>query len=276
MTTATVTDPTAPVETPAPVEPEIASIFYPSADPVPTPAPTDSSASPPASEPGPSATPPAASAVSTEPVKPTESPVGTETKEPKPEEKGHAAAARRLGAEVADLKRELQGATDELRVLKAKADGTYQEPVQPTPQEIAERAEFKGRETSSRVVAEGVYGATVIQAQVYEEGSPYKTLVSEKPWLHARVARSPQPTVEAMRVLKEQEFLKMYGEDPAQWVPKIEAELRPRILEEFKKQTATPVTGAPAPSVTEARGSGGLPREQTLEQLFYGKTTPSA
>jgi hypothetical protein len=156
-------------------------------------------------------------------------------------------------------------------VLKAKADGTYQEPVQPTSEEVATRAEFKGRETASRAIAEGQYGADIIQTQIYDEGSTYKTLVSAQPWLHARVARSPQPTVEAMKVLKEQEFLKTYGDDPTQWVSKIEAELRPKILDEFKKQTATPVTGAPAPSVTEARGSGGLAKERSLADVFYGK-----
>lgn len=272
MTTATMPETTAPTTTPAPVEAELASIFYKSAEPAAVPAPKDSVTPTPASETGTPATPPA-SAVSTETAK-AESPAGTETKETKetkPEEKGHAAAARRLGQEAADLKREMAAMAEQNRVLQAKLDGTYQEPVKPTADEIEARAEFKGREASSRSIAEGLFGAEAVKAQVYDDASPYKTLVADKPWLHARVARHPQPTMEAMRVLQEQDFLKTYGDDPAQWVAKIEADLKPKLLDEFKKQVAVPMTGTKAPSVTEVRGSGGTPRERSLEDLFYGK-----
>jgi hypothetical protein len=266
MTTATET-PT-PDPAPAPVEPDLTSMFYDPAKPAESPAPD----APPAPVPdhGLVATP-EASAPSPETAKPETPPVGSETSEKPKDDKGHAAAARRLGSEVAELKREMQTTIEENRVLKAKLDGTYQEPVQPSVEEVTARAEFKGRETASRAVAEGLYGADTVKTQVYDDDSPYKQLVQAQPWLHARVARHPQPTVEAMRVLKEQEFLTKYGSDPTQWVTKIEAEVRPRIAEEFKTKTITPVTGTKAPSVTEARGSGGLPKERSLEDVFYGK-----
>lgn len=270
MTTATVTETPAPDATLAPVEPDLASMFYDQAQPVepvtPDPAVTPS----PVPETGSVATP-EASATSTETAKTEGSPIGTETTEKPKDDKGHAAAARRLGSEVAELKREMHTTLEENRVLKSKLDGTYQAPEQPSAEEVTARAEFKGRETASRAVAEGLYGVELVKTQVYDDDSPYKTLVQAQPWLHARVARNPQPTVEAMRVLKEQEFFSKYGTDPTHWVSKIEAEVRPRIADEFKMKTVTPVTGTKAPSVTEARGSGGLPKERSLEDLFYGK-----
>lgn len=254
---------------PAPAEADLVSIFY----DVPK-AKAETVAPQPAkdSETGPGATPTEASAPAAEPTRTDEVPMGKEPQkvEKAPEEKGHAAAARRLGGEVADLKRMQAAMAEENRVLKAKLDGTYEEPAQPSTEEVTARAEFKGRETASRAIAEGVYGAEAVQAQVYDDASPYKTLVSEKPWLHVRVAKSAQPTVEAMRVLKEQEFFKTYGEDVSHWVAKIEAQLKPKLLDEFKKHATIPVTGTIAPSITEARGSGGPTKETSLAELFYG------
>jgi uncharacterized Zn-binding protein involved in type VI secretion len=270
MTTATQEAPVVPA-TPVPVEPDLASIFY----DVPQAKDGNATTAPapqPVSETGPVTTPTVESVTAADQTKTDGAPVGTEpqdTKKPA-EEKGHAAAARRLGSEVAELKRGAAALAEENRVLKAKLDGTYEEPTQPSTEEVTARAEFKGRETASRAIAEGVYGAEIVQAQVYDDGSPYKTLVSEKPWLHARVAKNAQPTVEAMRVLKEQEFFKTYGEDVSKWVEKIEAQLKPKLLDEFKKHATIPVTGTPAPTITEARGSGGPTKETSLAELFYG------
>lgn len=277
MTTAIVDAPQALDTAKDPVTADLGSIFYnqPAALPnVETPVPPTT-----ASTTGTPATPPA-SAVSTDPAK--TAPVGTEKVDvpkaddpPKDPDKGHAAAARRLGSEVVELKRETQALLEANRVLTAKLEGTYKEPAQPTPEEIAARAEFKGRETSSRSIAETQYGVAKIQSEIYDDDSPYKTLVTEKPWLHARVSRHAQPAVEAMRVLQEESFREKYGDDPAQWVTKIEAELTPRIEDIFKKQVAIPLTGDKAPSLTEVRGTNGnTPAPKSLAELFYG--TPPA
>jgi hypothetical protein len=198
--------------------------------------------------------------------------VGTETKEKPADDKGHVAAARRLGQEVASLKQETARLAEENRILKAKADGTYEEPQAPTSEQVEARAEFRGRETASRAVADGLFGAEVVKTRIYDEGSEYQQLITEQPWLHARVVKAAQPAVEAMRVLNEQAFLAQYGTDATQWVSKIEAELTPKLLEKFKTQAATPMTGHAAPTVTEARGAGGSARERSLEETFYGKT----
>lgn len=252
---------------------DFASVFY--DEPEATPALTPETPPAPASEPGPAATP-EASAASTEAAKETESPKGTETKGK--DEGGHMAAARRLGQEVADLKREFSVIAEENRVLKAKLDGTYQEPPQETPEEAVARAEFKGREAASRELAFNLYGKETVEREVYGDGSTFKQLVKEemeqakgKSWTYLEVVNSPQPPIAAMRVLARREFTKKYGDDPAQWVEKIAAELEPKILEKFKTQAAVPVTGAPAPTVSDARGSGGRAREKSIEAMFYGE-----
>lgn len=229
----------------------------------------------PVEEPGPAATP-EASAASTETAKESESPKGTEAKGK--DEGGHMAAARRLGQEVADLKREFSVIAEENRVLKAKLDGTYQDPPKETPEEAVARAEFKGREAASREVAVGLYGKDVLEKEVYGDGSTFKQLVKEemeqakgKSWTYLEVVNSPQPPIAAMRAIARRNFAKQYGDDPAQWVEKIRAELEPKILEKFKTQAAVPVTGAPAPTVSESRGSGGRAREKSIESMFYGE-----
>lgn len=240
----------------------------------------------PASDAGPAATPPA-SAASTDPgtgttpagaesalspaseATPSASTPGSGEKERAQEER-HMAAARRLGDELAKLKREFQVLAEENRVLRQKVEGT--EPPAPSPEELERRAELRGREAASRPVAVALFGEDAVQAQVYADDSPYKRLVTEKPWIHARVMSHEQPVVEAMRVLAEEAFRAQYGPDPAQWAAKVEAALRPKILEELRKQVAAPVTGAAAPTISQARGGSETGRAASIEELFYGKT----
>ena len=269
MSTVTIPAVTPPVTA---KEADLESIFYSEST---TPAPTASAKPPVVSDSGTPATPPA-SAVSPDATKPVKSPVGTETKEKPADDKGHAAAARRLGQEVASLKQETARLVEENRILTAKANGTYEEPHAPTSEQVEARAEFRGRETASRAVADGLFGEEVVKTRIYDEGSEYQQLVTEQPWLHARVVKAAQPAVEAMRVLQEQAFLAQYGTDATQWVSKIEAELTPKLLEKFKTQAATPMTGHAAPTVTEARGAGGPARERSLEETFYGKSHTAA
>ena len=279
MTTATQTPETttSPV-TSTPASIDFGSMLY--GEPTPTIDSKPSQVPPTTSDTSLSATPPA-SPVAPETVTAT-LPTGTDAEhakiatpdvKPDPDAKQQA-SARRLGQELADKKRELAQLAESHRVLQAKLDGTYEDPPQPTREQIEARAEFRGRETASRTMANGLYGEALVHAQVYDDDSPYKQLVLEKPWLHARVAQHPHPAVEAMRVLKEQEFFATYGEDVTHWVSKIEAEVTSRIQEKLKTQTITPVTGTPVPTVTGARGSGGRATDKSVEELFYGGTKP--
>ncbi len=190
--------------------------------------------------------------------------------EKKDQEESQRVAARRLGNEVKELKGQVQALAEENTTLKAKLDGTYKEPPQPTPEQVMARAEFNGREVASRAVAHQLFGEEFVKTQVYDDKSPYEQLIKQKPWLHARVVRHDQPAVEAVRVLKEQEFMTTYGTDPSQWVSKIEAELRPKLFAEFKKSQGAAVVGETVPGITEARGSGGHAPQKSLADRLYG------
>ncbi len=283
MTTATLEKETpAPATTDSPKKPigDYASVFYGTESASKADTQEDSQTSTPAtSETGSAATSEKTPAASTETAKVDDSAKGTaETKESTKESTnegkgdGHQAAARRLGNEVKELSSKLNALVDENAVLRAKIDGTYQEPAKPTPEQIRDQAEFLGREKASRVEAERVHGATVVKEQIYDPGSAYEVLVKAKPWLQARVMRHPQPTVEAMRVLAEESFIAKYGDDPTQWASKLEAELKPKLLDEFKQQAQLPPIGKEPPTVSETRGSGGgSTKERSMVDIFYGK-----
>lgn len=186
-------------------------------------------------------------------------------------EESHRAAARKLGGEVKELKTQLAQVLEDNRILKARLEGTYEEPQQPTPEQIAERAKFEGRELASRELAYEKYGQDKVDERIYADQSEYKGLISQEPWYHVRVANSPHPTLEAWTVLEEHAFKETYGTDPTQWAAKIIAEAKPAIVEEFKKTLHVTPTGQPAPSVTQARGDGGpTARPKTLAELMYG------
>jgi hypothetical protein len=285
MTTATLTNKETPAstETGSPTDSEMASLFYgsekeKSADTRKTP-----SGAPAETETGSAATSEKTPAASTDPVKGSESAKGAaeskeskESKETKGESKGdeggHRAAAARLGNEVKDLAAKLNDVVEENKVLKAKIEGTYKEPEKPTAKQIEDQAEFVGRERASRIEADRVHGAAVVKENIYDKDSPYEKLVKAKPWIQHQIIVHPQPTVEAMRVLAQETFYATYGEDPTQWVSKIEAELKPKLLEELKQQTQKPPTGQDPPSVTESRGSGGPSKERSIVDVFYGKS----
>lgn len=240
------------------------------------PASTPSVTPAPAEESGPTATPDA-SAVSTEAAKSEAPPAGKEDK-PKSDDEKHMAAARRLGQEVSELKKQFDLVAEENRILKAKLDGTYEEPPKETPEDVAARERFKGKEEASRAVAISMFGEEALKEQVYAPESPFKQLVADEKqqsggpsWSYLEVVTHPQPPVAAMHLLARRDFITQYGEDPRQWKSKIEAELEPIFLEKFKKQAAAPLTGAPAPTVSDARGSGGRAREKSVEELFYGE-----
>jgi chromosome segregation ATPase len=186
-------------------------------------------------------------------------------------EDGHRQAARRLGKQVRDLETTMAQLAEENKVLKARLDGTYEEPQGPTPEQIQARAMFEGREIASRELASQRYGEEKVHERIYSKDSELNQLRGAHPWIDARIATSQQPTLEAWNILEEHAFKSKYGNDPSEWKAKILAELKPVIIEEFKKTLHASPTGAPAPSVTQARGDGGPSQQpKTLAQLMYG------
>lgn len=216
-------------------------------------------------------TPPQETVTPAAEVKPEPPTKGAEDEKAKDED-GHRQAARRLGKQVHELQAQLDQLAEDNRVLKAKVDGTYEEPQGPTPEQIQARAIFEGREVASREQAVQRYGEEKVQERIYAKGCELHQLLKAQPWQEHRIANSLQPTLEAWAILEEHAFKQKYGNDPSQWASKIVDEVKPGLLEGFKKTLAAPVVGTPAPTVTQARGSGGpATREKPLSELFYGK-----
>lgn len=182
---------------------------------------------------------------------------------------------RRLGSELKEAKDQLQQATEQIKMLQAKLDGTYQEPPKPTQEQVLAQERFRAKEQASRPMVVERFGEEIVNRQIYDKDSKFNQLVASRRDLAMRVIDSDLPAMEAMYAVGQEDFEAKYGRDPYKWVEKIEAELRPIILEEFKKQAATQPVGSPAPTVSEARGTGGgSTASRTLEQIFYPTAKP--
>lgn len=186
--------------------------------------------------------------------------------------KAQAEANSRLGRELKEKGEQLDRALEALKVMQAKIDGTYVEPAEKTPEQIQEIAEAQGRANASRLAAVDRYGEEAVNAAIEGKDSAIEKLRKAQPWIDARIIASPLPVMEAMKVLQQESFEEKYGRDPSQWVPKIEAELKPKILDEFRRQAAETEVGKTPPTISDARGAGGTTaRELTLAEKLYGK-----
>jgi hypothetical protein len=207
-----------------------------------------------------------------------EPPKGTEDDAVKKQAAEQRKANQRLGREVKDLKAKMDELIAENQRLRGE---TPPEPPKPTAEQVAQQAEWKGREQASRARANELFGEAEVTQQIYGEPddetgetpqTPYTELIQVKPWIHVEVMKHPQPAVRAMQLLQREDFYKKYGDDSTQWVAKIEAELKPKVVEELKKQIATPPTGKQPPTVSEGRGAGAPPGKRTLATMLYGET----
>ncbi len=275
---------TAPAPSEAPTNSDLASLFYGSPKAPAADLPKSEHAPTPPSEPGPSVSAGEQPTDSSE--KANAPPTGkaeeqVAEKEAGKDEGGHQAAARKLGRQVKDLETQLTerderlaALSEEVRILKAKADGTYQEPKAPTAEEIRQKAIFDERERHSRTVAQELYGRDVVKKAIYDDGSAYEALVKRKPWLQLEVMRHESPTVRGMQLLALEDFTAHYGDDPGKWIEKIVAEVKPKLFEEFKSHTTATPVGREAPSVSDGRGSGeSQPRQRSMADLFYGPSS---
>lgn len=255
----------APASTDSPVD-----YFYGKPSAPKTDSPDATTASPSESEPSSAATPATESVATADPEKP--APKEAETK--RDAEESHRAAARRLGRQVQNLEQTNRMLEEQIRILQAKADGTYEEPTQPTPEAIAAQERFAAREELSREEAITRYGEEKVHERIYAKDSEYERLIKDHPEYHLAVTRSSKPTLEAWRVLELHAFQEKYGADPTQWAEKIIAEAKPVLLEELKRTIKTVPVGGGAPTVTQARGDGGpSAKERSLLDVFYGPTS---
>lgn len=158
-------------------------------------------------------------------------------------------AISRIGNENKELKRELD-------IMKAKIEGTYEEPVKPSPDDEKALADFQGRERADMRAAVGMYGAEVIQDSLYADNNPYLQLIKDEPWWHQRVMSSPNPVQEAMTILSERRLVKELGSDLDKAKTKLAEEMKPKLLEEITSKERVVTTGKTPPSLSSVRTAG--------------------
>lgn len=187
--------------------------------------------------------------------------------------KHQTSAARRLGKENQELKDRLARIEAQQEEALAKANGTWREPPKPSPERIAQEADFRGREKAARPIADQEFGAEAVQKAIYDADAPFTVLSEKKKHLLVEVSEHPQPPVAAMRILAREDFMAKHGEDPRKWEEKIIEGAKAKLFEEFKKTLETQPVGKDVPTVSTARSAGGgsdVRKEERIADILYG------
>jgi hypothetical protein len=140
--------------------------------------------------------------------------------------------ATQVNSRNKELDRKLQEVLDQQKVLQAKLDGTYIEPVAPQV-DPTEMAKLNERIKISRALAEEKYGVESVNQWVFNDDAPYRTVEQADPLVKARVFQSDRPVLEAIQVLREVQFKNKYGSDPDAIVAKIREEVKQEFLNDL-------------------------------------------
>lgn len=168
------------------------------------------------------------------------------------------------------LGRELKEAQEKIKVLEQQIAGTYQPPAEPSDEDKAKIAEFRGKEIVGRKIASEKYGESFVNSQIYDDGSPYQQLLQAEPEVHIAVAKADNPVEEALRVLGWRTLQAEHGHDPDQFVKSLTEKIRAELTKEYQKQQAdaSVPTGKEVPSVGEARGAAEGREPVKVEEEF--------
>jgi hypothetical protein len=146
--------------------------------------------------------------------------------------------------------RQLAAQEREIRILRAKVDGTYTEDMEteglPTSEEIAAESERKGRFDASRATNERLYGKDVVNRLLFAPDSPWASRYEPKAgqipdpsvrWVHERVMSAADPIGEALKVVRLDLFFERYGgDDPDKIRQGIAAEIRADVEKTVRAQ----------------------------------------
>ena len=133
--------------------------------------------------------------------------------------KSQSDANRRLGQELRDSKDQLDRALEAVKMLQAKIDGTYEEPAQPTPEQIKAQADFSGREVASARMAVERYGADAVKAAIYTEKGVKSKIEELKAEKKVRVEGYRSKPVQAEAMTQEAEAAPVEKKAPAKKAP---------------------------------------------------------
>lgn len=180
-------------------------------------------------------------------------------------------ANKKLGKNNIALLEQVKSLKAEMQELRSKYDGTYTPPVGPTPEQERAMLEYQAREAASRKVADEKYGTETVQAKIFAEDSPYRQLISEHPWVHARVMGSDTPILEAFTVMDEMEVLTKFGTSTQSVLDNVTKVVKDNLWKEWTQQMAkgageTP--GKPVATLGEARGDAGR-QDQSRQQPAF-------
>lgn len=127
-----------------------------------------------------------------------------------------------------------------IKQLEAQIEDPYSEQgeIAPSPEEIQADADFKGREKASFAIAIEKYGEKYIVEKIEAPDSKFQQLWKDNPLISMRVNNSETPYLEAVNILKEEEFFSEYGREPesikASIRKEIESDIRKEVTKEFQ------------------------------------------
>jgi hypothetical protein len=166
-------------------------------------------------------------------------------------------ANKKLGRNNIELLNQVKSLKTELQEMRAKYDGTYTPPAGPTPEQERAMMEYQAREAASRRIADEKYGPEKVTATIFAEDSPYRQLIAEHPWVHARVMGSDAPLLEAFSALEEFDVLTKFGKSPDAVLQNVEKAVKDKLWKEWTEQMANSQReqpGKPVATLGEARG----------------------
>ena len=153
-------------------------------------------------------------------------------------------------------------------------------PVEEEPQADPEQAialgEQVGKARSSLQAAYDSVGKEKVDAELNE----FNTKFENSAIIQARVLNSPQPVVEALRVMKEFRFTQKYGNDTDKIVTNLKAEWEAEALPKLREQVTKEIMERVKQEKGEGKGIGGVRdagtgnekagyKQPTLAQLFH-------
>lgn len=156
--------------------------------------------------------------------------------------------ATRVQQQNKELESKLAAMTKQLEVLNAKIDGTYVEPVGPSPEQLEEQRRWMERANTDRQAMYDQYGEATVNERLFNPDAPYLKLEQSDPLIMERLKRSSRPVLEAWKILERHEFETKYGTEP-------EA-IKKAIIDEYVQSETSQLTA-------ELKGS----KQRTIETV---------
>jgi len=161
--------------------------------------------------------------------------------------------ANDINMQHVETQRKLDATLRELDTVKKKLDGTYEEPKRESADEVIERERLNIKVAASIEAAKEMFGEETVQNFIFAEDAPFKELEKD-PAIRARVYTKALPVVEAIRVVKEHEAKKKYGDTPEAMAKAIEKELTEKLTKEITEKVKAEFTTKQRKPMDTVRG----------------------